>query len=322
MSGLDQSIAAAGTGTGVRTRVATVRIPTGSDGAQQAPVVTIDGTAIPVVWLGPTVVEDQDAVLVQINGDGGLSTAIVLDRLTSTAMPQVGTVTAVPSGSQTITVKAAWLGTINAVWVSTYTPKVGDTVMLMWQGSTPVVLGARSSTPAASGPGGGGTGGGGAAGSGVASIRPVEAGVWDESRGGWNSYYGQNLWQGSWGSYGPLRGTLWYGGGAAGVQGKTVTGARVYLGARRRAGNYNANIGLTLALHGQSTRGGNPAPITGGLGFTLPPNWPGGWLTLDTGWGATLASGAGLVMVGGDYIGINGPREDAQSGLLELTWKA
>lgn len=318
MAGLGAKIADLGSQGGFRTQRATVRIPTNSAGNQLAPVVTVDGNPLPAVWLGPMVVEDGDTVLVQIGGEGGLSTATVLQRLETTAMPPVGTVTVVPAGSTTITVAAGWLGAIPAAFVSTYTPTVGDVVMLLWQGSTPVALGKRSTTPSGN-DGGGGSSGGGSSSSGTATIRPVDSGVWDASRG-WNNYY-DGLWQGAWGSYGPLRGTLWYGSGAAGVQGKTVTGARVYLGARRRAGSYNATIQLQVALHGQSTRGGYPANTTGAIGFDIPPSWPGGWLTLDAGWGAALAAGSGIVLVGGTYAGFNGPAEDAQSGLLELTWR-
>jgi hypothetical protein len=58
------------------------------------------------------------------------------------------------------------------------------------------------------------------------------------------------------------------------------------------------------------------------MSFSIPPGWGGGWLALDTGWGDKLAAGGGLFVVGGDYLGINGPGEDAQSGLLELTWRS
>jgi hypothetical protein len=106
------------------------------------------------------------------------------------------------------------------------------------------------------------------------------------------------------------------------VRGKTITGLRVYLGARRRAGYYNTSVQLQIAAHGQSTRGGSPTAITGQMSFSIPPGWGGGWLALDTGWGDKLAAGGGLFIVGGDYLGINGPGEDAQSGLLELTWRS
>lgn len=322
MTTLDETLGAAQQSQGgTRTMLGTARIVVDQQGVQQSPVVTVGGSVIPVRWAGPVVVEDGDTVLVQIASErGAQATGLVLQRVMETSVPQAGTVKSVPSGSQTITVTALWLGDIACAFVGG-APSVGDTVMLLWQGSTPVAIGKKSTTPTAGGgrdPGG--SGGGGQ--SGVTTVRAIDSATWDDSRSGWNSYYGANVWSGQWGSYGPLHGAYFYGGGAAGLAGRTIAGLRIRLGARRRAGNYNAAASLALATHGSSTRGGAPT-ATGGSGLlSIPVNAGPGWYDLPADWGPRVAAGGGIVFTGGDYLGINGIGEDPESGLLEFTWRS
>ena len=145
MDELASMISAEGISAGTRTILGTVK-----NRADGGPVVTVGGSPIKARWLSGTVVNDGDTVLVQITNDaGGQRTSLVLGRVSDTPTPAVGTVTKTPSGAKSITVRAEWLGELEAAYLTTYTPAVGDQVMLIWHGSTPIAMGQRSAPPPA-----------------------------------------------------------------------------------------------------------------------------------------------------------------------------
>ncbi|WP_188043660.1 hypothetical protein [Changpingibacter yushuensis] len=321
---LAKTIVGSGSLNTTRTALATVSIGVDAAGVKQAPVVTMrgSGVALGCTWLAGTVVEDGDTVLVQILGaDQSPKTGLVLGKVTSSAAPATGVVTAVPSGSATITVTAEWLGSIDCVFVGS-APAVGDTVMLLWQGGQAVCVGKRTTTESTSGTSqstGSTAGGRGSASSGVTQVRATDSATWTAGYN-WNSYFGRAVYQGTWGSTGPSYGCFFYGRGAAGLSSRTVTGLRVWLGPRKRAGYYTSAVQVVFSLHGLRSKSGTPS-LTGAQSVSVPAGFLGGWCSLPASWGDDLAGGAGIAISGPGYAGFAGVGESPQSGLLEFTWK-
>jgi hypothetical protein len=111
--------------------------------------VNVLGNVLPARWFDPVVVVVGDPVLVQISvGKNGGAEAIVRNRIASRPRPANGTVTATPGGGY-VTILGANGVTYDAIYVASYTPTIGDTVILSWPASQPVVLG-HTTIPATS----------------------------------------------------------------------------------------------------------------------------------------------------------------------------
>lgn len=110
-----------------------------------AQVTAIDGSGNVTVNIGgndwaatrlldtPVQVGDNVLVLRQAG------TLTVLGPIDSTGRPTGGTVASVPTNSYMIVVTTA-AGPVQAVFPASYTPTVGDAVLLLWQGSQPVAV--------------------------------------------------------------------------------------------------------------------------------------------------------------------------------------
>jgi len=187
---LASMISAEGISAGTRPMLGTVQ-----NRANGGPVVTVGGSPIKARWLSGTVVNDGDTVLVQITNDaGGQRTSLVLGRVSDTPTPAVGTVTKTPSGAKSITVRAEWLGELDAAYLNTYTPAVGDQVMLIWHGSTPIAMGKRSAPPTAESQWTAPTA---ETRPGFITIRAIDSATWDARQGNrWDTYKGTTVYQG------------------------------------------------------------------------------------------------------------------------------
>jgi hypothetical protein len=314
---LASMISAEGISAGTRTMLGTVK-----NRADGGPVVTVGGSPIKARWLSGTVVNDGDTVLVQITNDaGGQRTSLVLGRVLDTPTPAVGTVTKTPSGAKTITVRAEWLGELEAAYLTTYTPAVGDQVMLIWHGSTPIAMGKRSAPPPAESqwpvpiaetrPG-------------FITIRAIDSATWDARQGNtWDAYKGASVYQGTSDTRPPYLGTWWYGHGAAILAGRRVTSLRIRLARRKpQIGPASSAIEFRLAPHGLMDRAsGRPTALADAVVATVPPNAGGTWHDLPTAWGPLLAAGGGIFMSGAAYGGVDGVDADPESGLLEAAWE-
>lgn len=288
--------------------------------------VNVLGNVITARWSDPLVVAEGDSVLVQfIMNKTGLSEAIVRARVGNLARPSRGNITIVPVGSETVTVQATDSRNYLAYFVTSYTPVVGDQVILSWNASIPVIQGKVAMTPAPPPP--------------EPPPPPVpppppppQVGTnvyWASASntywppGGWGSWAGGRgrVYQGNYGS-GDVYGAYFYGGGPRQLAGASIDRVRFTLGGRIAAGNYNSPATVHVYLTSNENQpGGNITSIDGPWDVTA---WPGQGLTdydLPVSWGAHFLNGAGLAIFGNPYAGFYGRNEQADSGKLILDWR-
>lgn len=285
--------------------------------------VTVEGVPMAAAWLDGLVLSPGDTVVVAtMRAREGQSSALVLGKSHNKPRPGEGQVTEVPASSPTISVSADG-ETYSARFLATYTPVVGDNVMLLWQGSMPVVLGEVGVVPAPPPPdvpeptpdappepke------------SGVESYPSTDTGTFDVGNGVWSRYYGSHIMQGTSSGY-TSQGTWFYGNAPTTLSGRTITRFRFKIPSRRHAGNYNSSLTLHFYLHNHRTRAGAPPRVAGPHDVSIPPRYAGGWVDLPVGWGQAIAdSGGGISIYGDPYGGVTGRYEDPSSGQLELHW--
>lgn len=278
--------------------------------------VNIDGAYPPVMWPAGYIPQAGDTVRV-LYADGA---ATVLGPVTTGQRPLTGTVTAGPSSGR-VTVSTT-SGSVSARYVGT-APSISDVVRLDWQSTTPWVWPSAAVASAAdpgpdpedvpAAPSRPQTG--------TLSAAAVTSGTWS-SAGAWDSYYGSSVVQGSYNGR-TYTGSWFYGDAPRRVAGRTITAARIRIGARRRMGNYNASIVLSLYRHTSPTRGsGDVARVEGPHDVTLGVNAGAGWVDLPTAWGQAIAdAGGGVSVAGSTYGGVNGIGDDPASGQIQLDWR-
>lgn len=282
--------------------------------------VNVNGNIIPASYSDPIVVSVGDAVSVDIvTGARGQSEAVVTGRLTLAPRPATGTVTTVPVSSPTITVTGTDAATYDATFVSSYTPTVGDNVILAWNAAAPTVTGKVGATAAPPPP--------------PAPIPPPPP---PPSTGsstyaatdsatmatyGWDSYAGGggNVYTGTWSE--TVHAAFWYAGSPAELAGRTITRVVFTLGARRQSGAYNSPATINFYTHNSTRRPAGDITLGGaGYAVTIPAASGPRTFDLPTAYGAALQAGGGIAISGGDYSGYNGRLVDPQSGKLTLYW--
>lgn len=282
--------------------------------------VNVNGNIIPARVIDPLVVAPGDTVAVDfVSGAAGQAEAWIVGRLAATARPATGTVKTVPPSSPTITVTGTDGTDYTATFASTYTPTVGDNVILAWNAAQPTVLAAVGATAAppppvtvAPPPP--------AVPSGTSHYAATDTSTW-WGPGGWDSWAGgNNVYQGDYGS-GPLTGAWFYGGSPTELAGRTITAVRFTLGARNGAGASSSPATVNLYTHTSRSRpSGNVALGTASAAVTAQP-WQGGTVyTLPTSFAADLLAGGGIAITGGTYAGFLGRNRQPDSGLLSIDW--
>lgn len=287
------------------------------DGTMQ---VVVGGLVQSCRYMDPTVLADGDPVIVAFMGGAtGQSEAVVIGRTTARPRPGDGQVTAVPGGSSTITVATAE-GNVSARFVASYSPAVGDQVIIDWQSALPTVTGKVGATAAPAPPPGRPSPPPGGATSGTSTFAAIDSGT-ARVGSGWNSPSGQNLWQGARG--GPAFAGAWfYGTAPMSLQGRAITGARLFIGARRRMGNHNDPATLHLYGHTSTHRpGGDVSRTVGPADVGMPPGWGGGWVNIPGPIAARVIAGGGIGIAGNPYAGVAGRGENPMSGTLSLDWR-
>ncbi|QRI45427.1 minor tail protein [Arthrobacter phage Leona] len=287
--------------------------------------VNVDGVNLLATWADPIVVDDGDVVEVEvINRGPGQSSVHVPARRAEQPRAKDGTVSAVPSGSSTISVLAGDGMTYEAEFIGTYV--VGDKVHLDWGAGRPRVIGKFSTTappvpppapeppPPPPAP---------KVLTGSKSAAAIESNtLWGP--GGWGSWAGggQHVYQGDYG-YGPLVGAWFYGKPFASLKdGRTITRIRFRTGRRRAVGASNAPAVFHFYAHTSSYRpGGDVARVVGPYSVTIQPGQAPTWINLPLSFAATLLNGGGIAIFGNPYAGMNGRLSQADSGALILDWK-
>lgn len=285
--------------------------------------VNVNGNVLPARWADPLVVVEGDTVLVELSASrAGQGVAFVRCRLTDKPRPGQGTVQTVPASSPTITVTGSDGNVYTATFVASYTPVVGDPVILYWNAAVPTVGGkittteappvtALPVTPPAAQP--------------VTGSTPYPASASDTywASGGWGKWAGGggHVYQGNYGS-GPVYGAWFYSGSTAQLAGKTITRIGFRLGSRRPVGSSNSPVTVHVYAHTSANRpGGDVNRIVGPYDITVQPGQGITEYNLPLSFAAALQAGGGIAIAGDPYAGFFGVSQP-ESGLLTIDWSA
>lgn len=267
---------------------------------------------------------DAVAVLVTAGATGQSSNLVLCKVGAGPAIlpPAEALVTAAPAASPTITVSSE--GASFEAKVAYPSPAIGDLVLLTWRGSVAYAISLIGATappeppPPIEGPQpppGGAT-------SGTLTAPAIDSGTYQVGAG-WNDRtFGSDVIQGSYGGR-TSTGSWFYGTTPSSIAGRPLAASRIYLGPRRRMGNYNAAATLHLYAHNAPSRpGGEPTRTVGPFDISLPAGFAGGWLDvpISTGIPAAVIAGGGVSIAGNPYAGVVGRLGDPQSGAFAFDW--
>ena len=282
--------------------------------------VNVDGVNLTALSLPGVPLQPGD--LVKVLQQGGTFQVICL--VFTHTLPVSGTVASVPAGASTITVTTS-IGSVACQWLASYTPTVGDTVMIAWLGSTPLALGKLGATPApappppppsqpAPPPSTSSTG--------TTSFAAVSSGTY---RSGWldNSITNGNVMQGDYG-YGPNDGA-WFTGGKphSTLAGATVTDCKIWL-KRDYGGSYAAQtVHLERVANNTRPSGAlsfDSAHATDSIALAVGQY---GWFDVPNSIAQALVdSGGSLGVTSADpYVRLFGTQNDSRAGLLRISWR-
>lgn len=286
--------------------------------------VNVSGNVLPARWADPLVVVEGDPVLVELSSSrAGQGVAFVRCRLTDKPRPGQATVLTVPASSPTITVTGSDGNVYTATFVASYTPTVGDPVILSWNAAVPSVVGKITTTAAPLPPPPPVTAPPSAAQTGSTPYPASDSDTYWPA-GGWGSWAGggSHVHQGNYGS-GQLYGAWFYAGSTAQLAGKTITGIHFTLGARRPVGASSSPVTLHLYAHSSPNKpGGDVSRVAGPFDITVQPGQQLTTYDLPLSFAPALQGGGGIAIAGDPYAGIAGVRVQPESGLLKMDWSA
>ncbi|MGP5162557.1 hypothetical protein [Arthrobacter rhombi] len=298
--------------------------------ADSQDTVTIGGVLVPAFWMTHVVVQEYDAVWVLVSDRPDAPSVAVVIGANGTPddvedPPLMGTVSAAPIGSETITVSTG-LGSVDAAFPASYVPQVSDKVRLLWQDGNAWVLGKSAKVPAPppkkpakpkpsvpSPPTG--------SGSGRDTFTAADSATWSTGTASWNSYFGKDLYQGSYPGVGANRGAWFYHGKPSRLKGRKARKVEIWVPPRAKAGSYNSSVTLHLYLHYSVRRPGGDVTRGSHETLSIPKGFRGGWRTLPASWGDQLILGRGIGMAGGSYAGFEGTGRYSKSGQVRITWE-
>ncbi len=285
--------------------------------------VTMGTSPVQAIWMEHVIPRDGAPCLLALSTlPGGQTTAWVLGMTQQDAMPGfTGTVLVATGGSQTITVDVNGVSQ-TATIIAPYVPAVNDIAVLEVRGGVlytagelgvaipaPVVPPTTEQTPPPP-----------PVVTGTSEFRSQDSGTYTAAVGGWNGYYGQNVYSGS-GYVPPSTGHWFYNGATRGLADKTNIGqVRFYLGARQRAGSYNSAATVHFYRHNNDNRAGAPGLTAGPHDISIPAGWGGGWVTLPQSFGVALKGGGGISISGDPYVGFVSGAASPLSGTLSIDW--
>lgn len=287
-------------------------------------MVSIGGLVQPAIWLRHvTAVEGDPVQVLLVDRPDAPSTALVLGETGAMPpQPREGTVQTAPMGSETVTV-ATDSGPISATFLASYIPAVSDRVRLLWSNGEATVLGKvgvtpvrevkKKAEPTPPPPSKAGDGGD--------TFTASDSGTYSTAFNAWNSYYGKDVYQGSYPSSGANRGAWFYHGKPSKLAGKKATGVQFWMPRRARAGAFNSSVQVTLYLHGSKKRPSGDVNRGASHTVTVPANFKGGWIDLPASWGDDLIGGDGIGIAGGAYAAFEGVAKSAKSGQIRISWE-
>lgn len=281
--------------------------------------VNVNGSVIPARTIDPLVVAAGDPVAVDfVAGPQGQAEAWIVGRLGNGTRPATATVDAVPVGSPTVSVSDDDGKDYQAVYLSSYTPTVGDRVALDWAAGAPRITGKVTvapvplpvANPIAAPPPMPATG--------TSTYAATDSSTWTGIGWGWKGT--GDVYQGDGGT-GALTGAWFYGSSPAELAGRTITAIRFTLGPRTGSGAPAAAVTVNLTTHTASGRpAGNVTLGTPTAAVTAQPWQNGAVYSLPTSFAADLLNGGGIAITGGTFAGFAGRTRQPDSGLLSIDW--
>lgn len=308
------------------------KIPRGSSRLRLGIVATVDGARLvnvdgnllkPSSWADPMVVDDGDAVTVEISSSGiGGGRVNVQSRATSEPRPRTGTVTQVPAGSNTITVEANGISYPTEPANGPYA--VGDKVHFDWGAGKPRALGKVALTAAA-------------------IVEPKKfapappkprattgktsaAARSSRTRGpnGWGTHAGDGakVYQGTYGGV-ITTGAWFYGTPLKGLNdGRKITRIQFRTGAHLNVGAYGSKTFHFYAHTHASQPGGDTNRVSGPHDVSIPQGAAPRWIDLPLSFAAHLLAGGGIAVAGDPYAAMQGRTSSSpDSGALILHWE-
>lgn len=288
--------------------------------------VNVNGNTIFPIWQDPVVVAVGDSVLVDISRrEAGGGQATVRSRVASLPRPATGEVASVPPSSPTITVTGTDGLTYTATFADSYTPVVGDNVLLSWDAALPSVIGkvgiivpsgVPPAPPVVAPPG--------TASTGTEHYAATDSGTYVPTLGGWDRWAGGggHVYQGSYAGH-TMYGAWFYSGSGAQLAGRIWTAIRFTLGSRRPVGSNNSPVTLHFWAHTNVSKpGGDVTRVTGPYTVVIQPNAGKQTFDLPTTFAGAIAGGGGIAISGEPYAGVNGcfTQGEPDSGALDIDW--
>lgn len=254
-----------------------------------------------------------------------LSTTDSVPYNESTSGAQTGTVSSYSAGTQFALVRLHLAAgqpvrNVAARVTSQYTPAVNDVVMLVWQNSEAWMIGRvngtytatvpsavpyQVSTPAPPVKGA------------VSHYPPQHVLTWTNTEK-WAQRIGGNSYTGT---HEGVENTAYffYGNDTVALASRTVTDAKLFLGARESVGSFQSSMTINLWRHDgvYPVQDSQPSLVDGPFPFSIPAGWSGGDLTLPQSFADTLKAGGGIAIQGSPYAGFAGA---GGSGNLRVRW--
>ena len=319
---LADTLSSLGQGNNVEFRPGTVRLTTAQvSGGAQSWFVQCGGKTVDATWnndLSPW--DGAPCVLALITVEKKTTFHVIYIAAAHPQAAGVGTVTGFTAGQPTCTV-SLYGNSYTVQRASSYTPTVGDTVVVQTIAGQMYVFAPLTvytppppPTPPAPPPPPA------AATTGTSTIPAGDSATWSNGYN-WNSYYGQDVFQGN--QYVPMSSGYWfYNGGTSGLASKTsITAIRFWCPPRKQAGSYNNTLNAHFYAHTSSYRpGGQPTNVVGPFDIAIPPYFGGGWVNLPLSFAATLQGGGGISIAGDPYMGFVGVGGNGNSGALSVDW--
>lgn len=283
--------------------------------------VNVQGNVLPARWADPVTVVVGDTVLVSVTvGRTGQSEAIVRARISSVARPASGKVTATPGGGF-VTVQGSDGTFYSAVYVTSYTPVIGDNVVLAWIASQPCVVGTAVipvtsplypkpfvAPPPIPSP------------TGSTTYVATDSDTYQSSKG-WSKWNGGNkgVFQGG---TDPLTGAWFYSGSMVQLADRTIDAIHFYLGDRLATTGYTAPVTVHFYAHNSSGKPfTNVALVAGPYDVTVQPNQKLTAIDLPAAmFRNALQAGGGIAIFGSPYCGFKSRKDQPDSGKLVLDW--
>lgn len=212
--------------------------------------------------------------------------------------------------------------TIPVLWAAGWSPALGDPVRVVEFAGERLAFGLGAAPASPGTPGAvvqGPDAAPGPALAGTSRYPAVDSGYWSSADGWAGSVsYGSRLMQGT--SAGTNTGAWFYGPGPGELAGRTIVAARVRVVRTDGYGPAEA-AAAHLFAHTSTTRPAGNVTLTVPAGDATAPRGGADVFPVSVAAAEQVVAGGGLAISGGEHLVLDGVRERADSGLLEIDWR-